>query len=149
MIENKKAFTLIEVLVVGIIIAVLASVAFFNFGVIFEKMKAKEAEQTLLSILAAFNSYKVEHNGQNPITLSQLGVTFPASKHFNPPSISPGLTAAGLAAQVHRTGPTVRYDYPDGSWRIETTTPYILNIRFDGTIICGSDSNNICDKMGY
>ncbi len=69
MIKNRKGYTLIEVLIVGIIIAILASVAFSNYGVISEKMKAKEAEQTLRSVLAAFISYQVEHK-VNPTTLS-------------------------------------------------------------------------------
>ena len=116
MIKNRKGYTLIEVLIVGIIIAILSSVAFSNYGVISEKMKAKEAEQTLRSVLAAFISYQVEHK-VNPTTLSQLGVTFPPSIYFDPPTVVAQFIP-GRVAQIQRQGPTVTITYSDG--RVET-----------------------------
>jgi prepilin-type N-terminal cleavage/methylation domain-containing protein len=149
MTRNRKGYTLIEVLIVGIIIAILASIAFFNYGVIFEKMKAKEGEKMLYDILAAQKAWSVEHNGQYPTSLSQLGVTFKPSNEFLPPTLvtgSPGMVGQvinGKLVLTHYFGPP-----PRDEW--ETTPDYILQIMSDGTIICsGAGVSRLCEKMGY
>ena len=56
----KKSFTLAEVLVVLIIVAILAALALPNFGAVKEKSLDREAKASLALIQAAEKIYKME-----------------------------------------------------------------------------------------
>ena len=61
--KNVKAYTLIEILIVTIIVGVLASLAFVQFGVVTERAYSKRLESMLFEIIASQNRYRTEHGG--------------------------------------------------------------------------------------
>ena len=70
----EKGFTLVELMIVIVIVAVLSSVALPNFLKQTDKAKATEAKTALASILKQAQAGFIE-NGQNPSTTSGLATT--------------------------------------------------------------------------
>ena len=70
----EKGFTLVELMIVIVIVAVLSSVALPNFLKQTDKAKATEAKTALASILKQAQAGFIE-NGQNPSTTSGLAAT--------------------------------------------------------------------------
>ena len=70
----QQGFTLVELMIVIVIVAVLSSVALPNFLKQTDKAKATEAKTALASILKQAQAGFIE-NGQNPSTTSGLAAT--------------------------------------------------------------------------
>ena len=70
----EKGFTLVELMIVIVIVAVLSSVALPNFLKQTDKAKATEAKTSLASILKQAQASFIE-NGQTPSTTSGLAAT--------------------------------------------------------------------------
>ena len=168
MTRNRKGYTLIEVLVVGIIISVLASVALVNYGVVVERARAKEGEQLLYALLASQKRYKLEHGAyaiDSPatdidfVTINGIASNnFPSQPVWSFQALPNDTSIAVFLAR--RPGPddvSVNYAYTSyGS----TGSLYVLGIFDFGVgntqgavphkvqIKC-FDQNGICSKIGY
>jgi len=67
MINNQRAFTLIELLIVVAIIAILAAIAVPNFLEAQARSKVSRAKSDLRSIATALESYRIEQNDYPPM----------------------------------------------------------------------------------
>jgi len=76
----KKAFTLIELLIVVAIIAILAAIAVPNFLEAQTRSKVSRAKADMRSLATAIESYTVDYN--KPPTVIVLGKTFSSSNPF-------------------------------------------------------------------
>jgi prepilin-type N-terminal cleavage/methylation domain-containing protein len=77
---NKKAFTLIEMLVVVVIIGILAAIALPQYQKAVEKALVSEAFIIQKNILQASELYILQH-GKNPDTLEDLDITIPGTRN--------------------------------------------------------------------
>jgi prepilin-type N-terminal cleavage/methylation domain-containing protein len=70
--SRRKAFTLIEIIVVISIIGILAAVLAPNSTVYIAKSKDARTKEELSNIRIALSSYVLVHNGNFPVTLKEL-----------------------------------------------------------------------------
>lgn len=128
-IENSAhGYTLSEIMMVVIMVGIIASLAFPQYGVILEKSRAQEGNQTLLAILAAQKRFAVESGGAYTNNLADLDVTFRQSAYFANPTVSNNPLSLG---SVVRTG------------------SYTLAINSNGLISCTGGPAGLCARMGY
>jgi prepilin-type N-terminal cleavage/methylation domain-containing protein len=155
MTRNKKAYTLIEVLIVGIIIAILAAIGFSNYETVVERSKAKAIEQLLHSYFAAYRSYALEHGGLyptgagNPATIpwDKLGLTIPSHSNDDIKGYGSSVTNnidpndSYFDVSIVRRGST------------QFATKYILKLGYRNGVTTLSCTNgevaNICRRLGY
>jgi prepilin-type N-terminal cleavage/methylation domain-containing protein len=104
---KKKAFTLIELLIVVAIIAILAAIAVPNFLEAQVRAKISRAQNDLRNLAVGFESYRTDHNGY-PVN-DNIVVNFSALA--NPLRSSMTLWGAGET-----------YNF-DGYWPTHVTTP--------------------------
>lgn len=78
---KDNAYSLIEILITVIIVGVIASLAFANYGIIIERSVAKEGEQILLSYYSQAHAIHLEYP-----TLSCLGIGGKLSQASRPPT---------------------------------------------------------------
>ena len=77
---NKKAFTLVELLVVILIIGILAAIAVPQYQLAIEKSRASEAFTLLKSIAQAYEVYYLSHPSDTTPTLADLDIDIPGKK---------------------------------------------------------------------
>ena len=110
---NRKGFTLIEILVVVIIVGVLATLGFVNYGGVREKQVTKEAIANLKLIAAAQRIYRME-----------IGVYFP-------------VTGGGATADVPTINTGLRLSLPTGGadqrWTYAISNATTINFTTDAT----------------
>ena len=123
---QKKAFTLLEVMVVVIIVGVLAALAGVNYFRVIERQKAEEGKHVLQMLLRAQKAYAIDNNTP-ATTIDVLDVTIPTLKYFNAPTINP--PGGGIAA-ITRIGGI-----------------YTLTIFDGGGLECGN-TNDGCAAAG-
>ena len=75
--ENKKGFTLLELLVVVLIIGILASIALPQYRSVVRKARVAEAKITLRALSDAADRYILQHGGSNWDSLEDLDVQVP------------------------------------------------------------------------
>lgn len=135
---KKTGFTLLEVIVVIIILAILASIAIPRYTRALERSRAAEGTYVLGTILSSMERYFLE-NGDFPAdgvldVSTGLDIDPPALKYFDPANIkilnacAPGSTCA----QANRL-----------------TGNYSLEIDRDGTITCQPSGSQDCSDAGY
>jgi len=125
--STNQGFSLAEVIIVVIIMAVLASLAIPRFFFILEKVKVGEAVGFLQAIREAQFVYRFE-NGSFATDFDDLDLERPPfTKYFLAPTVDDGEFIAGIG---------------------RSTLEYRLFTREDGTIVCASNS---CggDPLGY
>ena len=75
---NKKAFTLLELLVVVLIIGILTTIAVPIFNIAVEKSRAADAITNIKSISKAVDVYRLEHGAYPPVDdWDNLSITMP------------------------------------------------------------------------
>jgi len=82
---SKKAFSLIEILIAVIIVGVVASIALSQYGVVVERARAKQAEQSIYAIFADLKRKYVEN--ENMATVYNASFLRP-SPDFMIPAVS-------------------------------------------------------------
>jgi prepilin-type N-terminal cleavage/methylation domain-containing protein len=90
----RKAFTLVELAVVIVIIGVLAAFGVPKFLQSVEKSKAAEAFNYLSAIQSAQERYLAQ-NGVYASAITALDVTLPAPQYFDVGSVSPTTSGSG------------------------------------------------------
>ena len=126
---KNKAFTLLELIVVIVVIGVLAGVAVPRFSHTIEKSRIAEAINILATLRNAQEVYNLE-NGAYTATIGNLDVTIPVSKNF----VAPTTAAANPIASIQRNASGYNYT---------------LKIDSDGTVKCtGVAPANICARLG-
>ena len=125
---RQSSFTLMEMAIVVTIAGIIAAVAMVNYSTTIEKFRAKEGEETLITVVGAELRYGQEHHGIYTINMDALDVELRSSEYFNPPVLLVG----GFMAQITRK---------DGS--------YTLSISNAEVITCSGGSSSLCPKLGY
>jgi prepilin-type N-terminal cleavage/methylation domain-containing protein len=99
---RKKGFTLLELLMVVIIIAILASIALPQFIRAAEKSRAAEAFSTLGAVRSAEIRYAAQNLGNNYTKVfTELDVTITPSVNWSVPTITtPGTTGFATVARL-------------------------------------------------
>ena len=128
--REARAFTLMELMFVIVIVGILAGVAIPRFSHTIEKSRTAEAINILQTLRDSQEVYKLE-NGAYTANKDNLDITIPASKNF----LAPTTAAANPIASIERNA---------GGYR------YTLTIDINGTVKCGGTVNpaNICAKLG-
>ena len=116
----KRGFTLVEILVVVIVIAILATIAMPQFFKVAERGRAAEGVSALGALRAAQMRYYTEHQGSYADDCSDLDVDIGTLKYFAAPACT---GTSGNLASVTRSGSA---DYG----------AYTLTINADGDITC-------------
>jgi type IV pilus assembly protein PilE len=120
-----RGFTLIEMLLVVSIIAVLAAIAFPQFGEVMKRGKRAEGKSALLAAAQKMERYNT-NNGRYPSTMAEAGVSDKSN------SESPGSSAYNIAVAAGATGSL------NTSW-VFTATPVFSDPK------CG---NFLIDNLG-
>ncbi|MBI5415359.1 MAG: prepilin-type N-terminal cleavage/methylation domain-containing protein [Candidatus Omnitrophica bacterium] len=126
----RRAFTMVELVFVVIVIGILASIALPRFSNTVEKSRIMEAVNILATLRDAQELYRQE-KGAYTAVLDNLDVTIAAPANFAMPTVA----AADPIASIVRNA---------GGYQ------YTLTIDADGTVSCGGTVNpaNICATLG-
>jgi prepilin-type N-terminal cleavage/methylation domain-containing protein len=134
----RKGFTLLELLIVVIIVAILASVAVPQFFRVAEKGRSTEG----VSLLGAIRSAQLRYYSQTSHftnVLDDLDVNFDAPKYFTVgASIPASFDGNGRVATVLRNNS----NYPGSA-------PYSIQIEQDGDLFCTETVDGWCARFGY
>lgn len=138
----KKAFTLLELIVVVIIIAVMVSIALPIFTMAQEKARTSEAIQVLGAIRDSVLRYRGEKGfwppapGGTPVALG-LDVKLPAGQGYFI------YDQAFVYGEPHPFSLLVTIPRSPGSYS------YSLFIKEDGDFVCSSVHPTICSDLGF
>jgi len=131
---NNRAFTLLEVLIVIVIIGALAALALPSYNTHIERVRASEAVQNLTAVLSAQKRFQLESpTSSYAAGMGSLDITVTGSNDFGPPNATNAATVANIT-------------------RNSTTTPYTLYIDPSGQITCtcvAATCGTICTQIGY
>ncbi|MFA6378648.1 MAG: prepilin-type N-terminal cleavage/methylation domain-containing protein [Candidatus Omnitrophota bacterium] len=117
---KNNGFTLLEIVIVIIIVAILAAVGIPKYTGAVEKARASEGTYILGTLLSAQERYFLENN-VFASNVADLDVQIPSPKSFNAPTISAGCAAAATCASIKRN-----------------TNAYTLSINRDGVVSCAA-----------
>jgi len=124
--RNRSGFTLLEVIIVIIIIAILASVAMPKISGALHYAKAKEALGVIPSIRTALDACALMQNNNYtncPTTLAGLGISF-NGKYFDAPTIG-SLAANNYVITVPGKSGLGSIIYTEGTQRITGTGNFV------------------------
>jgi prepilin-type N-terminal cleavage/methylation domain-containing protein len=128
---KKNAYTLFEVIVTTIILAVLASLAIPRYTSTLERTKAGEGFQILESLLKGQNAVNFA-NGAYATNINQLDVQITSAKFFDVNTIVISSTPANLASITRKD-----------------SVGYSLRIDSAGIITCFLETTSgMCNKIG-
>jgi type IV pilus assembly protein PilA len=109
----KRGFTLLELVVVIIIIGILATLGFTQYGKVIEKGRIEEARMVLGAIRSAQEAYRQEY-GSYTTTASNLQVSFPSSctaTHYFSYSVANGTYANATRCESSGKQPDIASAY--------------------------------------
>ncbi|MBL7198202.1 MAG: prepilin-type N-terminal cleavage/methylation domain-containing protein [Candidatus Omnitrophica bacterium] len=127
----QKSFTLLELIIAIIIIAILASIAYPQLTIVVERSRAAEAIVTLQALLSAQKRY-YEENDNYSGDINNLDVEIAPLEYFDNPAVSPDPLA------------TIQRNANQSSLGI-----YNLSIGDSGEIECDDSGSGTCAKIGY
>lgn len=126
--KNQNGFTLSEIMVVVVIVAILASVAIPRFTGAVERVRASEGVHILTALLGAQKAYEAE-NSSYAVDINDLDVEITRAENFN-------------------IGSIVVQNNPNNVAQITRTGGYTLSIDEDGVIGC-TDGAITCARAGF
>lgn len=135
--KNRKGFTLIEILIVIVILAVLATIVLPRMLAQPENALVAEANQQLGALARAQDNYKQltgSATGITPINWATLGLQNPGATRFT--YACTGTTCT--ATRVGGTGGTITIDYSVNPHTFACTAPYVGN---------ATDATRGCTKL--
>ena len=140
-----NAFTLVEFIAVTLILGVLASLGVTNYGIVLERMRAKEGVNYLIGILGAQKRWAADkgtYATQSEFNAGNLDWQMPGSStKFNAPTFPGSARLTG----VHFDD--ILVDIPRNN---VAPFNYILHITASkGTISCTGGGAGICTKLGF
>ena len=101
----KKAFTLIEIMIVVAIIAILASMLLPQYSAIVERSREAEGASIASALQSAMMRYYYEKNYVYPTGVGDLDIALPDSKYFSShPSFNGGCVAVKRLANNSKFG---------------------------------------------
>ncbi len=127
-ISKKHGYTLFEVIITSIILAVLASLAIPRYTTTLERTRAGEGFQILEALLKGQNAYNFA-NGSYATSVNQLDVQITTATFFD--TIAVSSNPANLASVARKT-----------------PAPYSLTINSTGIITCTEAVAGYCQKIG-
>lgn len=129
-IQNRKAYTLLEILITIVMISILIGIAIPRYAGTIERSKAAEGIQILGVVRSSQERYALEH-GNYPSETAHLDVVIPALKNFQNPLVLENCcdTTETICATIQRAGEL-----------------YQLRIACDGIITCEPSSS--CPSLG-
>jgi type IV pilus assembly protein PilE len=127
--KKNKAFTLVEMMIVMVIIGALASVAVPSYTTHIERVRASEGVQNLTALLSSQKRYFLE-NSAYAAALASLDIDIPASNNFDVPTVA---NNAAAVASIARNDAT-----------------YTLTISAAGVVTCApTGAGTLCARLGY
>ena len=126
--QNKKAFTMTEVVIVIILLATMTTLAVPRYTTVIEKTRSGEGLQILEALRKAQWAYYYENSNAFTSVLGDLDLDIPPMDSFLTPTVS---TAAGSIATV-----------------VRSNNAYTLTIADDGDITCTGGAG-ICAQIGF
>jgi len=144
--QSNNGFNLMELIIAGVILGVLAGLAMPRFNTVIERFRAKEGETTLRDFYGAQKRYFIEHQAycqnSNPDDLSCLDITVPILKYFDNPLLKYNTTYSGFTNGDPNLQVVVTIERKTGEYR--------LAIGVNGQVVCACDAASpICPKLGY
>ncbi len=128
--ENKKGFSLIEIIVVLIIVGLLAGLIYPKYTITIERTRFGEGVELLSALRRAQEAHSLE-NGTYTTTMADLDIEITNASYFNDP------TLAGTAA-----APTMHIQRSTGA--------YTINMSIAGVITCTNAATPpSCANLGY
>ena len=137
--HSKKAFSLMEVLIIIMVLGTITSMSISSFFIFSEKARLSEGKQILISLLGAQKRWAVDNNGAYTDTLGNLDVIIPESSSF----CTPVVKTSDPIASIERNDDLESCGGSDGL--------YIVTISSNGTISCVNvkKKQTICKKINY
>ncbi len=136
---NLRAFTLIEIIITVLIVGVIASIAFLNFGTVIEKSTAKEADQALYAIFSNVQRVKIETGSIANVMVA-----------MNDPFLNELRASADFsAAVVTFVAGTLTYTITRNAPVSYTLTMVIRDTTTTPVITCSGGPAGLCAKLGY
>jgi len=130
--KNKKAFTLIELLIVVAIIAILAAIAVPNFLEAQVRSKVSRAQADMRSLATAVEAYSVDCKGQYPVSLANNDVNWESNGSVLGSKLNCNNAALAASGTVS-TGAQWRmcFSIAPGLRTLTTPTAYITSYPVD------------------
>jgi len=126
--RRSSAFTILEIMIVIVIMAVLATIAIPRYSVTMEKTRSTEGVQILQALVQAQKVYRFE-NGSFTNDINNLEITIPTPQHFNTPTVSTTDPIATITRQNSR---------------------YTLSMTQNGVTTCSGDGGSgLCTQLGF
>jgi prepilin-type N-terminal cleavage/methylation domain-containing protein len=128
----KRGFTLLELVVVVIIIGILATLGFTQYGKVIEKGRIAEARMVLGAIRNAQEAYKQEY-GDYSINATLLQVSFPAGTNS-----SCANTSYYYQYDVTGSGEAAAFRCGSGGKNPNATVTYEINLGYANGSFAGN-----------
>ena len=146
--HSKKAFSLMEVLILIVVFGTITLMSISSFIIFSEKTKSAEGKHILISLLGAQKRWSLDHNGAYTDTLDNLDVIIPQSGSFCTPivKISDPIVSIKRKGSGDDGGDDEDCDIGGGCG---LNPLYTLTINSNGTISCQDGGSNLCSQINY
>ena len=143
--QMKCGYTLTEIMVAVVVVALIAGMALPGFGTFIKKMKCQEANGILPTLLNYQMAY-YKDNGSYANSMAKLDVQVPAPKNFK----QINLTDSTFFCAGKNREAVAYMEYNDSTFNLAVTTEGdILCIKSCTSNSCDSSAPNFCLNLGY